>query len=272
MKNLDEISKFCREHFHRLFAIILVLNFLSLYPDLFLFFSYPWLLTTWKYNQFYALLNTLTSRVGLSDHHWLIFLSLLSLLSSLLLFFNSTKKPGAVFSWVFLNLWLSSNSLFFDASTCIMSVFLFLLGLSILLDDSILFEKWGKIFLCLLYFNTGYSKLICLDWRNGDLLWKLTAAIQSSHNILTTDNLAPFFPAIFLAGWLVILSQLLSPIILFKPTLAPYLGIFEIFAHLFILIFLKLYIFSALMILLNLAFFANGSQNLKLRNSTNKKE
>ncbi len=250
-------------------ACLLVCDFLAAYPDMFYYFDTPHLLSVSKDTFFDLILSLASKRFHLELASSLIILWMLSVLSFVLLFFTRTQKWGAIASWIFLNIWLSSHNISIDGSHSIMAVFLLILCVSKLLDDPALFFRWGKIFLCLIYFNTGYSKLMDSQWRSGELLWNLSSAILTKYSVLSTAYLSPLFPFLFILGWFVIISQLLTATILFKPKLRSFFCVSEILIHVGIIFVMKFYLFSLLMILLNITFFAADDSDILREKSIN---
>ena len=104
--------------------------------------------------------------------------------------------------------------------------------------------------ICLVYFFSGFDKLLGFNWRNGESLWKALHSL-SSQEWVNLDFLAntPFF---LIGGWLTIILEMLYPIFInFKTTRKVWLfGIVGM--HFSIAVLMNLYFFSAIMIILNL--------------------
>ena len=269
MNHLKILSTFCKSNFHKILACLLVFEFLSAYPDMFYYFDKSRLLTVSKDTFFDLILSAVSHGFQIDLTTSLTILWSISVISFVLLFAKRTQNLGAIFSWICLNIWISSHNISIDGSHSIMAVFLLIFCISRLFEDTALFFRWGKIFLCLIYFNTGYSKLMDNQWRSGELLWNLSSAILAKHSVLSTASLTPLFPFLYIAGWFVIFSQLLTATLLLRPKLQSFFCLSEIVIHVSILFAIKLYLFSFLMILLNLTFFSGKDSETLSENTVN---
>lgn len=113
-----------------------------------------------------------------------------------------------------------------------------------------------QINVSLVYFFSGFDKLLGHTWRNGEALWKTMHLPYFRSAFIEEINTLGAYPWVWVcAGWLIILIELLYPIFIWIPkTRKAYLWL-TILLHIQIALFLQLYLFSAIMIALNMAAF-----------------
>jgi len=107
-----------------------------------------------------------------------------------------------------------------------------------------------RIHICLIYFFSGFEKLLGYNWRNGESMWKMVHA----YNVLPSVDLdfLARTPLFLIAGWLVIALEMLYPLFInITKTRRTWLWLVVSF-HIAIAFFMGLYFFSALMIVFNL--------------------
>lgn len=110
-----------------------------------------------------------------------------------------------------------------------------------------------QVHLCIIYCASGIEKAIGNQWWNGDAIW--ISLQQDQFRKFDTGWLAqvPVFSR--LMGWATLITETLYPIgIFWKPTKKIWF-VAIIGMHLFIMIFLGLYLFGGLMIILNVTAF-----------------
>jgi len=103
---------------------------------------------------------------------------------------------------------------------------------------------------CVIYFFSGFEKLLGYNWRNGESMWKMVHGYNTV-SFIDLDFLSntPFF---LCAGWMTIALEMLYPIFInIKRTRKLWL-ISVIGFHVIIAFFMGLYFFSCMMIILNL--------------------
>lgn len=102
-----------------------------------------------------------------------------------------------------------------------------------------------KVQIALIYFCSGYDKLITASWRNG-------SAIYSIQHLDFFNN--PFLyvqlpnSVMLLVAWMVILFEILFPVLIWFNALRKYLLLTGVLFHLAIVVFLGLLDFGVLMI------------------------
>ena len=115
----------------------------------------------------------------------------------------------------------------------------------------LLYLRLLQAHLAVAYFFSGFDKIIGVTWRNGEAIWKTL----HSHNYFTVFNLdfLSGTPAFFIGGWLTIIFEMGYPVFMNRAgTRKAWLrGIIGL--HLFIGLFMGLFLFATLLILLNLA-------------------
>jgi hypothetical protein len=104
-----------------------------------------------------------------------------------------------------------------------------------------------------MYCASGIEKALGSQWWNGDAIWISLQQDQFHH--FETGWLAqvPFIPK--LLGWITICTEALYPFGIFMNRTKKIWLVAVIGMHFFILLFLGLYLFGALMILLNVSAF-----------------
>lgn len=109
-----------------------------------------------------------------------------------------------------------------------------------------------QIHLCLVYFFSGLGKIIGHTWRNGEALWK-TVQLPYFEGAINFDALAPYTWLWILGGWSIALIELIYPLFIFHSKTRNFMLGIILALHLGIALVLGLYLFSAIMIALNLA-------------------
>lgn len=113
-----------------------------------------------------------------------------------------------------------------------------------------------QIHLCIMYGTAGVSKIAGEQWWSGDALWRALSEPMFAQVDLTWLSTMPGILAVAGIGALSI--QLLFPVAIFYPRLrGPWVILIEI-NHLLIAVFLGLWLFSAMMIVLNMAAFGTS--------------
>ena len=134
--------------------------------------------------------------------------------------------------------------------------------------DNLLFKlkpsRWAnpcirilQLHVCLIYFFSGFDKILGHTWRNGEALWKtmqLPYFINDNFAVVITELGA--YPWVWLvAGWALVFIELLYPVLVWIPKTRKIIVWVVIILHLQIALFLQLYYFSAIMIVFNVAAF-----------------
>jgi hypothetical protein len=112
--------------------------------------------------------------------------------------------------------------------------------------------------LLVVYMSSGIEKALGPQWWNGEAIWRsLMLPSFTQHNLAWLAH----YPAVLIvSGWLVVSLEILYPVLLLLPRVRV-VGLACIFMlHLFIGVFLGMWLFAAIMIILS--FFAFGPQAL----------
>lgn len=113
--------------------------------------------------------------------------------------------------------------------------------------------------LAIVYFCSGLSKLLDVEWWNGNAMWKAVASIY--------NNYAAAPPFIFLIGGaVVVLMELLYPLLVVKQSTRRIIIPLIILMHIGIAIAMELFSFAAIMAVWNIAAFTNLTASTATRN------
>jgi hypothetical protein len=113
-----------------------------------------------------------------------------------------------------------------------------------------------QLHLCLIYFFAGVSKMLSVDWWNGNSVWR--ALTRPPFDLIPPNLLIRFAGLLTLAGILVWVLETGYPGFIWgKRTRLPWL-IAVLVMHLSIGLTMGLYLFALIMIVLNLAAFGPG--------------
>jgi hypothetical protein len=104
---------------------------------------------------------------------------------------------------------------------------------------------------CIVYFFSGFEKLLGYNWRNGESIWKMVHGYNTLP-FIDLDFLSNT-PLFFISGWLTIVLEMLYPIFI-NISKTRRLWLWSVIGfHIAIAFFMGLYFFSCIMIILNLA-------------------
>jgi len=121
-----------------------------------------------------------------------------------------------------------------------------------------------QIHLIIAYFFSGFDKLLGYNWRNGEAIWKAITLPSSNNDFrINFDSLLNFSIIFPILSWSVIILELFYILIMIKKV-TNYWLFFIVSMHLGIAIALNLYLFSAIMIVWNLAAFYNFNPTKQL--------
>lgn len=110
-----------------------------------------------------------------------------------------------------------------------------------------------QIHLCLVYFSAGFEKALGEQWWNGEAVWRsltMPTFRQFEFGWLAGQ---PWIPASL--GWLTLATEILYGVFIWPRRTRPIWLAATIGMHVFIAFFLGLWLFAAIMILLNLGAF-----------------
>jgi hypothetical protein len=199
---------------------------------------------------------------------WMIWSILL--LSAVLLGIGLFCRPAAVTAWFLHLACIKSSEVFAYGMDSFLTIGLFYLMLSPLPDSQSLeshlwkptprdprligfFRRVLQLHLCVIYFFSGLAKCLGSDWWNGINLW--AALTRPPFNILDPAAVASWQSALPPAGITICILEIGYPIFIgWRRTRAVWLGC-VVAMHVGVAIAMGMYLFSTMMIILNLAAF-----------------
>jgi predicted DCC family thiol-disulfide oxidoreductase YuxK len=108
-----------------------------------------------------------------------------------------------------------------------------------------------QVHMCIIYFFSGFDKILGFNWWNGESIWK-ALHLSYSPRLINVDFLSGT-PIFAIVGWGTIVLEMLYPVFMnIKRTRNIWL-ILVISLHVSIAIFLGLFFFSAFMIILSIS-------------------
>lgn len=121
-----------------------------------------------------------------------------------------------------------------------------------------------RIHLCLVYFFSGLDKALGYDWWNGQALWK-AMHLPYFHTQNLLQAFLPYFPSwLFTVGGVaVVLLELSYPLALLVPRIRNTILYSILLLHLLIALTMGLYLFSLVMIFLNVISWLIGRPSQK---------
>jgi hypothetical protein len=258
-------------------ALFILIEVFTLLPDWMLLYGpkglLPWNITdalNTKNTPSLADAAALFAKVGISDVSTVYIISIVYIISLLALLTGIYSGVAAFFVWLCHLLINTTGQMTAYGVETFVHIGLFYcmvmpVGAAISIDSSrgrfrklpayivTLCIRVIQLHLCIMYFSSGIEKSLGNQWWNGTAVW--LALQQDQFHQFDTTWLAyiPVVPK--LLGWLTLITEILYPVGMYwKRTkriwLAGVIGM-----HLFIMIFLGLYLFGSLMILLNVAVF-----------------
>ena len=218
-------------------------------------------------------LVALGSHVGLKEETVLSLAWTVLLIAGGGLVFGIFSRSFAITAW-FLHLCAAkSGGLVSYGVDSFMTIGLFYLMLSPLPDRYALDRQWRKLpskdrqllgffrrvlqlHLCLIYFFGGLTKCFGSGWWDGSNLWR--ALIRPPFNIITPEILITwkyFFPVAGIAIWILELGY---PVLIWPKRTRPVWLVAVLGMHVAIGLTMGMYLFSLIMIILNLSAFGPG--------------
>jgi hypothetical protein len=225
-------------------------------------------------------LTTVGSQAGLSEEAMLSLTWWLLVIAGAFLMIGLFSRGAAIAAWFIHLCAVGSGELLLYGADSFTSIGLFYLMLSPLPDSYTLDARWRwvrrddprllglfrrvvQLHLCLVYFFGGIAKSLGSGWWNGESVWR--ALTRPPFNVISPDILVSwrhFFPV---AG--IFICVLETGYIFFiwpKRTRLPWLTCM-LGVHVGIAITMGMYLFSFVMIVLNIAAFGAGLVRIPLR-------
>jgi hypothetical protein len=225
-------------------------------------------------------LTTVGSQVGLSEEAVLSLIWWLLLIAGGFLLMGLFSRGAAIAAWFIHLCAVGSGELLLYGADCFTSIGLFYLMLAPLPDSHTLDAHWRhvrrddprllglfrrvlQLHLCLVYFFGGIAKSLGSGWWNGESVWR--ALTRPPFNVISPDILVSWRYLFPVAGILICILE--TGYIFFiwpKRTRLLWL-ICTLGVHVGIAITMGLYLFSFVMIVLNIAAFGAGLVRLPFR-------
>src|SRR5690606_15332491 len=118
------------------------------------------------------------------------------------------------------------------------------------------FRRILQLHLCIVYFFSGFEKLLGYNWHNGEAVWKALHLPYMKTAISQHVEKLGDYPLVFIvAGWAVIFIEMAYPVFMNLSKTRTFWLVAAVLLHLGIAVSLELYFFSAMMIMFNLSAF-----------------
>lgn len=265
--------------FRILIAFFILIEVFTLLPDWMLLYGpkglLPWSITdalNTKHTPSLADAATLFAKIGISDENTVYIITTVYIISILALVAGIYSRMAALLVWFCHILINTTGQMTAYGVETFIHIALFYcvimpVGAALSVDSKLgkyqqlppylvtLCIRVIQLHVCIMYFSSGIEKSLGSQWWDGTAIW--LALQQDQFYQFNTSWLAyiPIVPK--LLGWGTLITEILYPAgIYWKRTKKIWL-IAVLVMHLFIMIFLGLYLFGSLMILLNIAIFSH---------------
>jgi hypothetical protein len=122
-----------------------------------------------------------------------------------------------------------------------------------------------QIHLCLIYFFSGFGKILGTDWFDGNAIWFVINTYSSGIAV----HLTGYGMLMKLSGWIVLTIELLYPALIFARQLRPVTLLLIILMHIFIGTVMGLQAFAIIMVAYNIiawsGYFSRPALYMQLR-------
>jgi hypothetical protein len=217
---------------------------------------------------------TLAAQVGVDENRSLFAAWACLLLAGCGLFIGVASRVSAIGAW-FLHLCAAKSGGFVSYGVdSFMIIALFYLMLSPLPDqysldwrlrglrpkDPQLLGFWRRVLqlhLCIIYFFSGLAKCLGLGWWNGSSVWR--ALIRPPFNVIDPEILVRWKYLFPIAGILICVLEFGYPFFIWSARTRKIWLVSVCAMHVAIAVTMGMYLFSLVMIVLNLAAFAPGA-------------
>lgn len=119
------------------------------------------------------------------------------------------------------------------------------------------YRRLFQLHICIAYFFSGFTKMLGINWWNGEAVWKSIHMPYTNNYDLAIDYswLAQYPLIVMMMGWCIVIAELFYPVFIWIPRTRKIWVIVIISMHLAIALLLGLFFFSAIMIIWNLTTF-----------------
>ena len=118
------------------------------------------------------------------------------------------------------------------------------------------FRRVLQLHLCVIYFFGGLTKCLGAGWWTGDSMWR--ALTRPPFDLIPSQTLIHWQPILLIAGIVVCLLELTFPILIWPKRTRIFCLMAVVAMHIGIGVTMGLYLFSLVMIILDLAAFGSG--------------
>lgn len=126
------------------------------------------------------------------------------------------------------------------------------------------YRRLFQIHICIVYFFSGFDKILGFNWWNGESIWKAINLPFSNQDFNFDFSFLGHNPILLIIiGWSTIIVEMFYPVFIWISKTQKLWLYFTISLHLGIALVLNLYIFSAIMIIWNITNFYNFNFNKK---------
>lgn len=118
------------------------------------------------------------------------------------------------------------------------------------------YRRLFQLHLTLVYFFSGFDKVLGFNWRNGESIWKAINLPSANQDFNFDFSFLTDYPIILVTlGWLTIIIEMFYPVFIWMSISRQFWLFLIILMHLGIALVLNLYFFSTLMIIWNITNF-----------------
>lgn len=118
------------------------------------------------------------------------------------------------------------------------------------------YRRLFQLHLTLVYFFSGFDKVLGFNWRNGESIWKAINLPSANQDFNFDFSFLTDYPIILVTlGWLTIIIEMFYPVFIWMSISRQFWLFLIISMHLGIALVLNLYFFSTLMIIWNITNF-----------------
>ncbi len=212
-------------------------------------------------------------RLGLSEEMILSLVWVCLIGAGIFLLIGLLSRPAAVLAWILHLCAVKSGDLVAYGMDNFTTIGLFYLMLSPLPDRWSLDWRWQRrriqdrhrlgffrrvlqIHLCLIYLFGGLAKCLGSGWWDGSNLWR--ALIRPPFNLISPEILVQWKHVFPIAGILICLLEVSYPVFIWPKRTRPVWLVSVVLMHIGIGLSMGMYLFSLIMIILNVSAFGPG--------------
>lgn len=259
--------------FSRCIGLVCLVQLLLLFPDYYEIFGNKGLVQADLNDKFLLpfdiSIHNISLLTGINDFILVnLFISLFAIVSLWLVIEGQKNYIAITLCWIIHICLINSSFLFSYGGDYMISFSLFYIFFSVsLLKIKSFFPKLSitnseilsfatrilQLFICFVYFFSGFGKVLGLDWLNGSALWKVMVVYQYD----LVKYASEIFPFVTwkIMGWIIVFVEICYPILVYNERTRKLCLAIILSMHIGIAFSLNLYIFALIMIALNLGGF-----------------